>query len=195
MRMGVGVILRKISLAPWELARAFSVFPRFLLRVRFSSLAKSGKRRFFHSLSNVPYLFQSSNPPILRSFDSKLLSYCVASPILHCLLLTVCCLFLFSSSVKAQIAVAFSTPSYPANGAFVSTATPNFNWIGPSTDVVTGLGAGASFYLEVDNNSDFASREIFISTPVNTPNPVLVTVDGGYISTFPLVADTTYYWR
>ncbi|MCX5787218.1 MAG: hypothetical protein NTX64_01725, partial [Elusimicrobia bacterium] len=96
--------------------------------------------------------------------------------------------------------VAVSTPGLPANTAFVN-VQPNFSWMGPSTATVAGLPAGSSYYLQISNNDPtFGSVVANISTPaISLPSIVVSTflpnTGAAYISTFTLLAGTTYYWR
>ena len=88
-----------------------------------------------------------------------------------------------------------STPSLPANGAYINLARPAFSWVGVSTVTATKL-AGAVYTLQVDNNIDFLSPEVVLSTPliVGSTNAAVTT---GFIqlSTHTLADATTYYWR
>ncbi len=91
--------------------------------------------------------------------------------------------------------VLVSTPGIPANGAYLNFAKPAFLWVGVSTVTAARL-AGAGYTLQVDNNIDFSSPEVVLSTPViiNSTNAVTTT---GFIqlSTHTLSDATTYYWR
>ncbi|MDE2293757.1 MAG: hypothetical protein KGL53_16880, partial [Elusimicrobia bacterium] len=101
----------------------------------------------------------------------------------------------FARPAEAQLAVSVATPSFPADGAAVG-VQPNFSWVGPDTSTLAGLGAGASYYLEVSNNDPtFASLAISISTPAVVADTDAFTADAAYVSTFTLSDATTYYWR
>ncbi|MCX5789569.1 MAG: right-handed parallel beta-helix repeat-containing protein, partial [Elusimicrobia bacterium] len=102
----------------------------------------------------------------------------------------------FAVRVDAVTAIAISTPSYPANGAYVN-VQPNFDWIGPSTATAAPLPAGSSYYLQVSNNDPtFASAIVVsVSTPAIIRSTNAFTADGIYLSTFTLANNATYYWR
>ncbi|HAH08158.1 MAG TPA: hypothetical protein DCM05_16810 [Elusimicrobia bacterium] len=89
----------------------------------------------------------------------------------------------------------FAVPSYPADGSFVN-VQPNYNWVGPSTTAVAGLGVGASYRLQVSNNDPgFSSTIISISTLAVVHSTDIAVDHGVYISTFTLSSNTTYFWR
>ncbi|MCX5790507.1 MAG: fibronectin type III domain-containing protein, partial [Elusimicrobia bacterium] len=93
--------------------------------------------------------------------------------------------------------LAVSTPSYPADTAYVN-VQPNFAWTGPSTTTVAHLPGGSVYTLQVSKNDpNFAVPNIVIniSTPAIVRSTASPTADGAYISTFSLATDATYYWR
>ncbi|MCX5788846.1 MAG: hypothetical protein NTX64_10130, partial [Elusimicrobia bacterium] len=98
-----------------------------------------------------------------------------------------------SASALAGVSVALSSPTYPPNGAYVN-VQPNFDWLGLG---VAGLGAGASFSLQVSKNDPaFGPSNIVIS--ISTPavvNTSISTATWAYVSTFTLINNATYYWR
>ncbi|MCX5786925.1 MAG: hypothetical protein NTX64_00220, partial [Elusimicrobia bacterium] len=111
----------------------------------------------------------------------------------------------FAIQVDGTTALAISTPTFPAQGQYV-TMVPNFNWTGPSTTTIGGLPAGSSYYLQVSKNDlNFTAGNIVIAitTPVVTGgsvqvSTVLPTGLGAYVSTYTganLPSGTTYYWR
>lgn len=99
----------------------------------------------------------------------------------------------YSILVDTIAATMLSTPTYPANGAYVG-VQPNFNWDGPSTAAVAQAG-NVLFILQVDDDNNFASPEISISTPAVTASTQAAILQGAYISTTTLADDTTFYWR
>lgn len=96
--------------------------------------------------------------------------------------------------VDTVAAAAVSTPTLPSPGVFVSTR-PNFAWDGPSTATAAGMGANASFLLEVDDQADFSSPAVSVSTPVVVTSSAATFTRGVYVSTSSLAHGTTYYWR
>ncbi|TBR17026.1 T9SS type A sorting domain-containing protein, partial [bacterium] len=100
----------------------------------------------------------------------------------------------FTVVVDTVAAAAVSTPTLPAAGVYVSTR-PTFLWAGPSTATALGMGAAASFLLEVDDSSDFLSPVILVSTPVVATASSSLVTQGVYVSTFTLASGTTYFWR
>ncbi|MBI2362851.1 MAG: VCBS repeat-containing protein, partial [Elusimicrobia bacterium] len=100
----------------------------------------------------------------------------------------------FTVIVDTVAAAAVSTPTLPSPGVFVSTR-PSFAWDGPSTATAAGMGAAASFLLEVDDQADFSSPVIAVSTPVVAASSAATFTRGVYVSTFSLAHGTTYYWR
>ncbi|MBI3297578.1 MAG: VCBS repeat-containing protein [Elusimicrobia bacterium] len=100
----------------------------------------------------------------------------------------------FTLLVDTVAAAAVSTPTLPAPGVFVSTR-PDFAWGGPSTTTAAGMGAGALFLLEADDQADFSSPAIAVSTPVVIAGTATAFTQGVYVSTFSLLHGTTYYWR
>ncbi|MCX5788045.1 MAG: S8 family serine peptidase [Elusimicrobia bacterium] len=89
------------------------------------------------------------------------------------------------------------TPSYPANGAYVD-VQPNLTWLGPSPTTVSGLPAGALYYLQVSNNDPaFASGNLVLtaSIPPVIAGPSILRVVGAYTPSVTLVNNATYYWR
>ncbi|MBI5595921.1 MAG: VCBS repeat-containing protein [Elusimicrobia bacterium] len=100
----------------------------------------------------------------------------------------------FTVIVDTVAAAAVSTPTLPSPGVFVSTR-PSFAWDGPSTATAAGMGSAASFLLEVDDQSDFSSPAVAISTPVVVVSSAATFTRGVYVSTFSLAHGTTYYWR
>ncbi|MBI3548754.1 MAG: T9SS type A sorting domain-containing protein [Elusimicrobia bacterium] len=106
-------------------------------------------------------------------------------------------LFVSAAASWAQVAVAVSTPNFPADGGFVN-IQPNFNWLGPSTGTVAAFPAGSAYLLEVATNDPaFGAGNIAISvTAASIASSTSVpTADGAYVSTFTLANNTTYYWR
>ncbi|MCX5787236.1 MAG: hypothetical protein NTX64_01825, partial [Elusimicrobia bacterium] len=107
----------------------------------------------------------------------------------------------FGIQVDAAIPVAISTPSFPVNGAFVSTEPNNFNWSGPSTATLAALAAGTSYFLQVSNNDpSFSAGNIVagISTPAWSAVSMSTSLPmglGAYLSTYTLQGNTTFYWR
>jgi hypothetical protein len=96
--------------------------------------------------------------------------------------------------VDTLTSTAVSSPTYPTGLINVS---PNFDWVGPSTGVITSLGGGAQYFLQVSNNDPaFSAGNIAIS--VNVPAVIestsLPNGTGVYVSTYTLSAGT-YYWR
>ncbi|MBI5244562.1 MAG: VCBS repeat-containing protein [Elusimicrobia bacterium] len=100
----------------------------------------------------------------------------------------------YAAIVDTTVAAAVSTPSYPANGAFL-TQQPNFLWSGPSTKTASGMGLAASYFLEAAADPAFASPVISISTPVIIQSTFAAATFGAYLSTYTLMDATTYYWR
>ncbi|MCX5787221.1 MAG: hypothetical protein NTX64_01740, partial [Elusimicrobia bacterium] len=103
----------------------------------------------------------------------------------------------YAIQVDATTSLAISTPSFPANGAYV-TMQPNFNWVGPSTVTLGGLPPGSSFYLQVSKNDPgFAvgNTIVNITTPAVVTSTCLPFALGAYLSTYTLTNATTYYWR
>ncbi|MFH2202830.1 MAG: FG-GAP-like repeat-containing protein [Elusimicrobiota bacterium] len=96
--------------------------------------------------------------------------------------------------VDTVAAASVATPLFPADGAY-SGSQPNFRWAGPSTTTVVQMGTGSVYLLEVDDNPDFFTQEIYISTPVLTQSTSVANVSGLYVSTYTLTHNTTYYWR
>ncbi|MCX5787219.1 MAG: hypothetical protein NTX64_01730 [Elusimicrobia bacterium] len=104
----------------------------------------------------------------------------------------------FAIQVDGTTALAISAPVYPANGAYVSTGTVNFNWTGPSTMTVAGLPGGTSYFLQVSRGDPaFAQGNIVvsISTPMIQVSTMLPTAFGAYNSTYTLANNATFYWR
>ncbi|MCX5787220.1 MAG: hypothetical protein NTX64_01735 [Elusimicrobia bacterium] len=102
----------------------------------------------------------------------------------------------YAVQVDATTTLAISTPSFPANGAYVTTGTVNFNWTGPSTTTLAGLSVGTSYYLQVSKDPSFATNIVVaITTPAVQVSTVLPTGFAAYLSTFTLPNLTTYYWR
>lgn len=98
----------------------------------------------------------------------------------------------FSVLVDAFTPIAISSPSFPSSGTWAN-ASADFQWTGPSTTTLTGLGAGAFYLLEVSNNDPaFAPANVVIS--ISTPVAPQVSY-GSYLSTYSLANLTTYYWR
>jgi|GEM_PF-4540823 hypothetical protein len=96
--------------------------------------------------------------------------------------------------VDTVAGAAVSTPAYPADGSYAA-QVPNFLWFGPSTITVSGMGSAASYRLEADNDPNFGSPEVRISTPVILQSEEAEHVFGAYLSTQTLSDATTYYWR
>ncbi|MDO8804040.1 MAG: FlgD immunoglobulin-like domain containing protein [Elusimicrobiota bacterium] len=93
-------------------------------------------------------------------------------------------------------AVLISTPSSPAGGVYVNTPKPALTWVGISTIAAAALGAGANYSVQIDNNSDFSSVEVVLSTPVVIGSTSALTASGSIaLSTHTLADDTIWYWR
>jgi hypothetical protein len=100
----------------------------------------------------------------------------------------------FAVVVDTSAEVAVSTPVYPANGTYVRGA-PNFLWSGPSTATAAQMGPNAFFLLEADDNADFTSPEVLISTPIRLASTSTFATEGTYLSTQTLSDGATYFWR
>ncbi|MFA6030033.1 MAG: FG-GAP-like repeat-containing protein [Elusimicrobiota bacterium] len=103
--------------------------------------------------------------------------------------------------LDSNTAVAVSTPNLPADGSYTGTM-PYFQWTGPSTTTVTGMGgpggSNGRFYLQVSaNDPDFAPGSIVlsISTPALVSDTGISRVTGVYLSTHALVEGNLYYQR
>jgi hypothetical protein len=101
----------------------------------------------------------------------------------------------FAILVDSMAAIAVSTPSAPANMAFVNAVEAStFSWTGPSTTTAAGLSAGSYYWLQASSYPAFSLLAVSISTPVQV-NSAKATADGVYYSTYTLQDVTTYYWR
>ncbi|MEI7481031.1 MAG: PQQ-binding-like beta-propeller repeat protein, partial [Elusimicrobiota bacterium] len=93
-------------------------------------------------------------------------------------------------------ALLISTPSYPANGAYVNIPKAGFSWVGVSTAVAQYLVGNSYYTLQIDNDIDFTSPAVILSTPIVLGSTSVYSSDSSIaISTHSLSNATTYYWR
>jgi hypothetical protein len=98
----------------------------------------------------------------------------------------------FGASVWAANA---PTLIYPADSSYVNVTSITFNWDGVSTTTIEGFNADSYYELEVDNNSDFTSPEVDITTPAVVVSTNYATSPAAYQSDYAFTHNNTYYWR